>query len=208
MIFPTIFSNIKYKLPLFYKAQKPLHFEDQKLTDEYQDEVYAYAHQLAIGNMYESVIDIGCGSGFKLMKYFEKFQTIGVETEPCFSFLKQQYPTKKWLLSANAEKDITLKNLQADIVICCDVIEHFERPEKLLSFLKTINFKKLIISTPDRAVLIQQKKATPNGPAWNPCHAREWSFEELSDYISVHFKITKAFHCQIQKECMVFELIS
>lgn len=208
MIFPTIFSNIKYKLPLFYKAQKPQHFEDQKLTDEYQDEVYAYAHKLAIDNMYESVIDIGCGSGFKLMKYFENFKTIGVETEPCFSFLQQQYPTKKWLLSGNAEKDIALENLEADIVICSDVIEHFEKPEKLLLFFKKINFKKLIISTPDRAILVQQKKATQNGPPWNPCHAREWNFEELSVYISTYFKISKAFHCQIQKECMIFELMS
>lgn len=206
MNFPTIISNVKYKLPLFYRSQKPAHFEDQNLEDEYQNEVYEYAHKLATNHKFKSVIDIGCGSGFKLIKYFNYFDTIGVETEPCFSYLKQHYPTKKWLLSGAAEKDINLENLAADIVICSDVIEHFEKPEKLLIFLKSIQFTKLIISTPDRPVLIQQKKGTQYGPSWNPCHAREWNFEELSSYLSIYFKVISAFHCPIQKECMVFEL--
>lgn len=205
MKFPTFISNIKYHLPLLYRSQKPLHFEDQNLADEYQDEVYLYAKELALKHQFESVIDVGCGSGFKLIKYFETYQTIGIETEPCFSFLTQKYPSKKWLLSTDSEKNIEHQNLKADLVICSDVIEHFEQPEKLLLFLKNIKFKKLIISTPDRAILIQQKKATHFGPSWNPCHAREWTKNELTAYLSMFFRIINSSHCSLQKECMLFE---
>lgn len=38
-------------------------------------------------------IDVGCGSGWKLVKYLsEEFHTIGIETEPALSFLRKTYP--------------------------------------------------------------------------------------------------------------------
>ena len=40
-----------------------------------------------------TVIDVGCGSGWKLVNYLSKeFKTIGVETEPALSFLRKTYP--------------------------------------------------------------------------------------------------------------------
>ena len=40
-----------------------------------------------------TVIDIGCGSGWKLVNYLSReFQTIGIETEPAISFLRDKYP--------------------------------------------------------------------------------------------------------------------
>jgi hypothetical protein len=40
-----------------------------------------------------TVIDVGCGAGWKLVHYLAKeFKTIGVETEPAISFLRKTYP--------------------------------------------------------------------------------------------------------------------
>ena len=51
-----------------------------------------------IGNKNRSVltaIDVGCGSGWKLVKYIsEEFRTIGIDTEPALSFLKKKYPNQ------------------------------------------------------------------------------------------------------------------
>ena len=47
-----------------------------------------------------TVIDIGCGSGWKLVNYLSKeFETIGIETEPAISFLREKYPDKASLQS-------------------------------------------------------------------------------------------------------------
>ena len=40
-----------------------------------------------------TVIDVGCGSGWKLVNYLsEEFKTIGIETEPALTFLREKYP--------------------------------------------------------------------------------------------------------------------
>src|SRR6187200_254103 len=42
-------------------------FDDTPLTDEWQNEVYAKARQLANDHDLQTVLDIGTGSGFKLL---------------------------------------------------------------------------------------------------------------------------------------------
>lgn len=202
MKWPNIVANFRLKLPFYYRRQIPLHFDDSKLTDEYQNEVYEKAYQLAIENQYKDILDVGCGSAFKLLKYFEEFNTTGIETEPCFSELVNKYPNRKWLLAKNPEKSIGINHLKADLVICSDVIEHFNDPIYLLRYLKNIDFKTLIISTPDRAVFLKIKKATAIGPPWNPCHAQEWTANEFRRLLKPHFNSFSIEHCTNQIECM------
>ena len=39
-----------------------------------------------------TAIDVGCGSGWKLVNYLSKeFRTVGIETEPALSFLRKTY---------------------------------------------------------------------------------------------------------------------
>ena len=77
------------------------HFDDTGLTGEWQKEVYMLARDLLrkMSKLPESngrnltVIDVGCGSGWKLVHYLSKeFKTIGIETEPALSFLRKTYP--------------------------------------------------------------------------------------------------------------------
>ena len=77
------------------------HFNDTGLTGEYQKEVYLLSRDLLrkmskLENKKGSeltAIDVGCGSGWKLVNYISKeFRTIGIDTEPALSFLKQKYP--------------------------------------------------------------------------------------------------------------------
>ena len=72
----------------------PTHHNDISWTDESQNEVYQFSRKLLDEKQLNTVIDLGCGSGFKLIKYFDDKETIGIETEPCLSFLKTKWPTK------------------------------------------------------------------------------------------------------------------
>lgn len=180
--------------------QKPNHYDDTTLKDEYQDEVYEFAKNLLDEKKFSRIVDVGCGSGFKLIKYFDNYDTIGIETEPCFSNLIKKYPNKKWIKSGEPEKNFSNFSTKTDIIICADVIEHLLDPDLLISYINLFEYKYLIISTPDREKFYGEK----NGPPLNHNHVREWTFEEFEKYLKLNFNYVQGHRCKKQIECMFF----
>ncbi len=190
------------------------HHIDNSYTDEGQNEVYQYAKEYAIQNNYKKIIDVGCGSGFKLIKFFDNFETIGYEVEPAISFLREKYPNKQWVNSGEPEVSFNYDgNFECDMVICSDVIEHIKNPDTLLDFLKTFKTKSIIISTPCREVLCKSDKYkhvyanSYFGPPINRCHVREWTSEEFIGNLSKHFKVENSRLGENQIECQ-FHLLT
>jgi SAM-dependent methyltransferase len=66
-----------------------LFFDDTPYKDEFQRPVYEYARQIADERGYKKILDLGCGSGFKLLKYFSDFHTVGVDLEPTVKWLRK-----------------------------------------------------------------------------------------------------------------------
>jgi 2-polyprenyl-3-methyl-5-hydroxy-6-metoxy-1,4-benzoquinol methylase len=185
----------------------PTHHNDIAFKDDYQNEVYEYCKKLLDENNFSKVIDFGCGSGYKLIKYFNDKETVGIETEPCLSFLKDTYPDKKWMNSGEPEKSFGNFTDSCDLLICADVIEHILDPDELMRHIKNFNFKYLIISTPDRAVLrhLPGFKNSWQGPPSNTGHVREWAFDEFNNFLHNYFESVTGFHCQkLNPECMFF----
>jgi SAM-dependent methyltransferase len=186
----------------------PSHHDDRSYSDEAQDEVYEFAKNFLDENNYNTVIDIGCGSGYKLIKYFEKNWTIGIETEPCLSFLKSNYPNREWINSGKPEESFPNFNKKCDIVICADVIEHILNPDNLIEYINSFDYNYLIISTPDREILrsrfMNYGEKSWHGPPINPAHVREWDFKEFESYLNATFEKVTGFHCSRQIECMYF----
>jgi 2-polyprenyl-3-methyl-5-hydroxy-6-metoxy-1,4-benzoquinol methylase len=199
-----------------YKIQKgyisrlePGHHDDSNWKDESQYEAYEYCAEFMKENNLQSVVDVGCGSGFKLIKYLSEFKTIGTETEPCYSLLKTKYPDNEWYLAGEPEKSFfenpNIKN--ADVVLCCDVIEHIVDPDVLLDHLLSLNATYYIISTPCREILCNSDrysatyKSTWNGPPLNGCHVREWTMNEFVQYLSEKFEVVRSFYGEKQIEC-------
>ena len=44
--------------------------EQMTHTDQFQNEVYQSARMLCVENDYKTILDIGCGSAYKLIKFF------------------------------------------------------------------------------------------------------------------------------------------
>lgn len=167
----------KYCLHDNYKDNTYTFFDDSPYLDQYQDEVYKYIRSLVPDKA--TVVDIGCGSGFKLMKYFKECKTIGHEVEPTLSFLKNKYPHRLW-----TQSDFSTPLLEdIDCMMSIDCIEHLTDPDQLLEFFRKSNTKLICISTPSRW-------ENPQGPPSNGYHVREWNTGEFADYIhSKGFKI-------------------
>lgn len=182
----------KYFIKDGYKHRKKyFHYDDSGMQDQYQDQVYKDARSILDDHNLSSVYDVGTGSGYKLLKYFNDKSLVvtGSDIEPTLTSLKNNYPEKNWELSDLSNKIV------ADLIICSDVIEHLVDPDNLMKMFEQSNFKYLLISTPERdAVDLYLNKKIMNGPPSNKAHVREWNFKEFFNYVnSFSFEIEKHY---------------
>jgi SAM-dependent methyltransferase len=157
-------------------------FDDTPLKDEWQKEVYAKASEIADENNLRSVLDIGTGSAFKLLKYFGDLETLGMDLPRTVAWLRRKYPDRNWTDRFEPRSGF-------DLVICADVIEHVPDPDQVLNLIEQCRPRFAVISTPDRALL----KRGLNGPPGNKAHVREWSFDEFAQYVGRRFALCEHF---------------
>ena len=184
----SLSSPRQFSIKKGYRHRKQtIYFDDRPMTDEFQDEVYQLARYYTGYYNYKTILDLGCGSGYKLLKYFSGFTTTGIEMSPTYEFLTKKYPGRNWI---NLEELDKLANrnsgLAADLIICADVIEHVKDPLELLQQLKSMKFQLLFISTPERDLV---RGSVDYGPPDNPAHVREWNAAEFRDFLGDHFEI-------------------
>jgi 2-polyprenyl-3-methyl-5-hydroxy-6-metoxy-1,4-benzoquinol methylase len=184
-------SEKKYCIDASYICRNEyFHYNDLEEKDQWQLEVYLHGLGLMKKNKYKNVVDIGCGSAYKLITYLSEYQTTGYEVPVNVTALKKMYPSRKW-------EETNFKNtkleIETDVIICADVIEHLVDPDELINYLKTQEFKFLILSTPARelvySVIFDKNDPGLRGPPRNPAHQREWTFNEFKEYISKNFNI-------------------
>ncbi|HEX6181748.1 MAG TPA: methyltransferase domain-containing protein [Chitinophagaceae bacterium] len=165
----------------YHHASSAVAFDDTGNTDEWQKEVYEIALNYMQQEKFHSIIDVGCGSAYKLI-HLGNYDTIGIEVEPTYTWLRQKYPGNKWLLF----DEVDPTRLRTDLVICADVIEHMANPDDLLHFIQAIQFRTLIISTPERDSVAGKNDY---GPPRNTAHYREWNAQEFKKYLSDYFTV-------------------
>lgn len=175
----------------YIKRTQYFHFDDTKNKDEWQKEVYEAAAAIATRFKMKDIVDFGCGSGYKLVKYFSEFNTVGIELECNLKFLKTRYPSRQWL-----SLDTRFQSLPySDMIICSDVIEHLVDPVAFLEYLSQQQFRLLIISTPERGLVYHGRESLMCGPPGNRAHTMEWAFNEFNHLISCFFEIEDHWIC-------------
>jgi SAM-dependent methyltransferase len=172
-------------VPGYRHRTRTRYFDSTGLEEDWQREVYVAAADLARSQGFVSVYDVGCGSGYKLVRYFEGFETTGFDVEPTVSFLKRTYPDRQWREAPFTDRSVA----SADLVICSDVIEHVPDPDALLGFLEHVTGRCLVLSTPDRDLVYDERSPRHRGPPKNPTHIREWSSAEFRAYIEGRFEV-------------------
>ena len=151
--------------------------DDRGYEDSFQREVYQRAAYLMQEHHWQTVLDIGCGSGYKLAHYLGHFESTGVDFSPAIDQAMVDHPQHTWI---NAE-DFIAAHHQADMIICADVLEHVEDPDAFIkSVISVRGWKCILISTPERN---KRRGRLHYGPPPNPAHYREWSMPELKRFI-------------------------
>jgi len=176
-------SSKNYYVKSGYKSRDSyFHYDDMQEEDKWQLEVYLHAYSIMKKNGFTKAVDFGCGSGFKLINYLGEFETIGYELIDNVVKLREKYPARRWEESVFSNDLI----IDADVIVCSDVIEHLVDPNELLRFFLNQKFHYIILSTPDRNIV---RGFEDCGPPKNSAHVREWSYIEFRKYISDWFDI-------------------
>jgi hypothetical protein len=177
----NFFIRVDYNVRIDNQA-----FDDRSLKDEWQREVYEFADKIARERGVHTVCDFGCGSGYKLMQHFKNCSTVGIEIPPGLDYLRTTYPDRRWMHGDfNA-----VPPLPIDLFIASDVIEHLSNPDLLIQYIRKVNPRLIILSSPDR---ILSGRGYYAGPPSNSAHVREWTFREFQAYISESFTIEQHF---------------
>jgi 2-polyprenyl-3-methyl-5-hydroxy-6-metoxy-1,4-benzoquinol methylase len=167
---------------------------DAMNSDAWQKEVYQAAAEYIRVNAPRYVVDLGCGSGYKMRNILcpaSASLVVGVEVEPTLSWLKKTYPALHWLSAAEFMHGTIGSNEQhdtrpPDLVVCADVIEHVLYPDLFMERLLERKPKVLYISTPDRSLV---REPDHNGPPHNPSHCREHTFAEFRRFMADYLEI-------------------
>jgi GT2 family glycosyltransferase/2-polyprenyl-3-methyl-5-hydroxy-6-metoxy-1,4-benzoquinol methylase len=187
-------SKNQYCISSQYKTNPASYFDDTNNLDEFQNEVYDYARSIADSSQAKTILDIGCGSAFKLTKYFPSsdFVVHGIDVEKTVTKLSERYPKQIWHIYDIDNDEFPPALDKFDLVICSDLIEHLNDPDKLIAFINKLRATQIIFSTPDRSI-ISSRNMKFGGPPDNPHHVREWSFNEFGAYLKKHFRVDEHF---------------
>ncbi len=172
-----------YRLPKGYKPNpRPVYFEDAT-EDVWQPRLYQEV--AADPRCANTILDLGCGNGEKLVALPGRFRVIGVDKGPNIQRAVRQ-ARGEWV-ALDLERAFPSIPAPARVtIICADVVEHLRDPRRLLYGLSRahrLGSPLIVVSTPDR----DKTRGEDNlGPPGNPCHAREWTPAEfqrlLEDY--------------------------
>jgi 2-polyprenyl-3-methyl-5-hydroxy-6-metoxy-1,4-benzoquinol methylase len=178
--------NNNYGIRPGYDARtSPAYFHDVRSDNKHwQPQVIPIAAHYARKLKARRLIDIGCGRGYNLEPYSAELSIIGVDYGANVDYCRSTYDFGRWLecdLEHNTP-DIECHDLNQSVIVCADVIEHLQNPERLilsLSMMATCAAL-VVLSTPDRERVYGHNHA---GPPGNPHHVREWTLAELAAWI-------------------------
>ncbi len=151
----------------------------------FQYDVYRYAADLVKKHDFRTVIDVGCGLGFKLGIVHRRSpgtRLIGIDQPNAVDYCKRNNDYGEWYVDDFEHPIADLADLKADLVMSSDVIEHLRDPDNLLEYMRQrVQPGGLaLLSTPERDVL----RGCDCDHSPNPNHVREWNFEEFEAYLS------------------------
>jgi ubiquinone/menaquinone biosynthesis C-methylase UbiE len=142
----------------------------------------------------KSILDVGCGEGFTLNKIKQANickKLYGIEfLDVAIALGKKIHPTIP-IRKADIYK-IPYKDNSFDLVICTEVLEHLEDPEKALLELKRVSSKYLILSVPNEPLftiqrILRGKNVLKLGN--HPEHIQHWSANNFKKFIKRHLKV-------------------
>ena len=120
---------------------------NQRILKEFQ---ILLNQNYACGNAKIKVLDAGCGEGyidFILMKACPEITLTGLEyTKEAIAIAKKANPSVDYI--QGDIRNMPFENHTFDIVLCTEVLEHLDNPERALNELNRVGKNKLVLTVP------------------------------------------------------------
>jgi len=168
-------------------------------TDDFQV-IYEHYHRYALAASLakgKRVVDLACGEGYGANMIAQQANSVlGVDIdEATIRHAQEKYvhPGLTFGVGSMLESE-TFANLQFDLVVCFEALEHVDDHDTLLSVIKQILAPDglLVISTPDTDVYSGELQQD------NPFHTHELTYSEFQELLSARFQ-----HVSISKQVTV-----
>lgn len=174
-------SNLKK-----YKSSNPLKkFFINRFLYNVVDSVCTYEFQ--------KVIDIGCGEGFIIkslsLNFNYRFNACDVNIDAAKSAKKLNPDITVFVADINS---LPMRDCEYDLVICCEVLEHLQTPQRALEEIKRISTGLILLSVPYEPYFSLMNFLTgKNLRAFgnDPDHFQKWSKKEFAEVLMKDFEI-------------------
>ncbi len=146
-----------------------------------------------------SVLDVGCGEGFtlerlrkaKIGKHLEGVDYLDL----AIKLGKKEHP--KLILKKGSIYDLKYKANSFDVVICSEVLEHVDDPQKGLEELVRVSKKYVVLSVPNEPFfilgnLLRGKNVSRFGNDIE--HINHWTFWQFKKFVGKKLKIKKVMY--------------
>lgn len=145
----------------------------------------------------QSIHEIGCGEGYWVLRWIEQglsakgsdFSKKIIEIARENAISRGVTPS---LFESRSIYDLDAGQDSADLVVCCEVLEHLEDPEVGLQALQRVVKQHLIVSVPQEPLwcalnLVRGKYIMRWGNT--PGHIQHWSKSRFVEFVSRYFEV-------------------
>jgi ubiquinone/menaquinone biosynthesis C-methylase UbiE len=144
-----------------------------------------------------SIHEVGCGEGYWVLRWLEQGLSVrGSDfSDTIIDLAKSNAQERKLPADIFKQKsiyDLEFEQDSADLVVCCEVLEHLEQPQEALQVLQKITAKNAIFSVPREPIWSMLNMA--RGKYWSsfgntPGHIQRWSQREFVLLVSQYFSV-------------------
>ncbi len=145
-----------------------------------------------------SIHEVGCGEGYWTIKWAAQgIRACGTDFSRQVIAMAQengQRQTSQARFHVASIYDLRAPKDSADLVVCCEVLEHLEDPSRALAVLQSIAKPWLIVSVPREPlwrVLNMARGRYLNDLGDTPGHIQHWSRTSLVKFLSSQFEIVE-----------------
>jgi 2-polyprenyl-3-methyl-5-hydroxy-6-metoxy-1,4-benzoquinol methylase len=142
----------------------------------------------------DSILDVGCGEGFTLNRLKENGigkRLEGIEyLQTAIDLGREMYPSI--LIKKGTIYNLPYKTNSFDLVLCTEVLEHLEEPQKALKELVRVSKKYLVISVPNEPLFMLAQLI--RGKNWSRLgndieHINHWTMFGFPQFVKKNAKV-------------------